>query len=139
MCRKGHGVVRGIFQATASDDLRGFIVWIPMLPGDSVEAAVERSAGFQDRRVVQGWDQERRLGGVFANTLGLTRTAWDVYLVYPPDVTWAGDEPPAPAFWMHQLSAAWGANEELFLDPDALSAAVGDTLGQRRKGASSGP
>ncbi len=103
-----------------------------MLPGDSAETAVTQSQAFQDRRVIQGWDAERRIGDLFAKTLKLTRTAWDVYLLYPPDVTWKGGEPPLPAFWMHQLPADWGADQELRLDPAKLSQAVLDSLGQTR-------
>ena len=37
-------------------------------------------------------------------TVGLPEgwPAWDVYLAYPPGVRW-GEQPPAPAFWHHQL------------------------------------
>ncbi len=100
-----------------------------MLPGDSAETAVTQSQAFQDRRVIQGWDAERRIGDLFAKTLKLTRTAWDVYLLYPPDVTWKGSEPPRPAFWMHQLPSDWGANQKLRLDSGRLSHEVFNLLG----------
>ena len=75
MCPEGQAVVRGIFEKASATDLRGFIVWLPMLPGDSAETAVTQSQAFQDRRVIQGWDAERRIGDLFAKTLKLTRTA----------------------------------------------------------------
>jgi hypothetical protein len=99
-----------------------------MLPEDSAETALTQSQVFQDRRVVQGWDAERRIGDLFANTLKLTRTAWDVYLLYPPGVTWKGNEPPLPAFWMHQLPSSWGADQELRLNSGTLSHELSNLL-----------
>ncbi len=121
MCQEGQAVVRRIFEEARATDLRGFVVWLPMLPGDSAETAVTQSQAFQDRRVTQGWDAERRIGDLFTKTLKLTRTAWDVYLLYPPYVTWKDQGPPLPAFWMHQLPSDWGVDQELRLDPARLS------------------
>jgi hypothetical protein len=121
MCREGQAVVRGIFEKPANDHLRGFVVWLPMLPGDSVEAAATQSRAFQDRRVLQGWDPDRRIGDIFAEALKLARTAWDVYLLYTANVTWKAKRPPRPTFWMHQLPSDWGADQELRLDPGRLS------------------
>jgi hypothetical protein len=121
MCREGQAVVRGIFEKANASDLRGFIVWLPMLPGDSLKAAATQSQAFQDRRVLQGWNGERRVGDLFAEILKLTRTAWDVYLLYPPNVTWKEKRPPPPSFWMHQLPPDWGADQKLLLDPGRLS------------------
>lgn len=103
-------------------------MWLPMLPADSAESAAKQSTVFQDRRVQQGWDAKRRIGDVFAETLTLTRTAWDVYLLYPPNVTWQDDQPPLPAFWMHQLVAPWKVDQEFRLDPTTLSRSVHDLL-----------
>ncbi len=124
MCRQGHVIVRDIFQNAAAKDLRGLIVWIPMMPGDSAEAADAQSQAFLDQRVPQGWDAERRIGDIFAKTLNLTWTAWDVYLLYPPNVRWDNKEPPEPPVWMHQLTSDWGADEKLRLDGDRLEQAV---------------
>jgi hypothetical protein len=104
-------------------------VWLPMLPADSAASAAKQSTAFQDPRVAQGWDAERRIGDVFAETLKLTRTAWDVYLLYPPNVTWQDDHPPLPAFWMHQLAAPWTVDQEFRLDPGRLSHELFNLLG----------
>jgi hypothetical protein len=63
------------------------------------------------------WDVERRVGGLFAKMLPLKSTVWDCYFLYPPGATWYHDEPPRPAFWMHQLPAASGADRDLVLYP----------------------
>ena len=99
-----------------------------MLPADSAEAAVAQAESFRDRRLVQGWDPQRRIGDAFAGMLKLARTAWDVYLLYPREVRWEGDEPPPPGFWMRQLTSDWGADEALFLDVDKLGQAVRDAI-----------
>ncbi len=132
MCQEGQAVVREIFEKATDDDLQGFIVWLPMLPGDSIEAAATQSQAFQDRRVVQGWDDERQIGDLFAETLKLTRTAWDVYLLYPPNDTWTEERPPPPSFWMHQLPSEWGADQELRLDAGRLSDEVFNLLERDR-------
>jgi hypothetical protein len=43
----------------------------------------------------------------YRETLKLPEDAWDVFLLYPPGVTWEGERPPAPAYWMHQLGSRW--------------------------------
>ena len=95
-----------------------------MLDGDDRAAAVAQAAELNDPRVAQLWDPERVMGELSASTLGLSSTAWDVYLVYPPGVTWDTESPPHPAFWMHQLPSEIGADQSLRLDADALGRAI---------------
>ena len=86
-----------------------------MMRNDSLERADAEAAPFEGLPVVHVWDEERQVGELFAKTLGLKSTAWDFYFLYPSGVTWDDDEPPHPAFWMHQLPAASGANRDLVL------------------------
>ncbi len=44
-----------------------------------------------------------------------------IYFLYPPGVTWDKEEPPDPAFWMHQLPADSGADRDLVLYPTRLA------------------
>ena len=92
-----------------------------MLEDDDAEAARRQSELFREGRVSKGWDAERRIGDLFAQTLGLRSTAWDVYLLYPPGVRWHEAAPPQPAFWMHQLPEAMGADSKLLLDAGRLA------------------
>ena len=55
-----------------------------------------------DERVKYFWDGEKKLGEAFDQVLGLDQTAWDVYLLYPPEAEWK-QQPPIPGYWMHQL------------------------------------
>ncbi len=121
MCQLGQVVVQQLFETFDHKNLRGLITWLPMLEGDDAEAARRQSELVQESRVTKGWDAQRRIGDLFAQTLGLRSTAWDVYLLYPPGVRWDDSEPPQPAFWMHQLPEVLGADSNLFLDAYRLA------------------
>jgi hypothetical protein len=70
-----------------------------------------------DARVRHYWDPQEVLGKSYQRTLPTPGTAWDVYLVFRRGVQWAQDTPPAPDFWMHQLSGVTNAPR---LDPAVL-------------------
>lgn len=97
--------------------LKGFSIWLPVMDGDNEKSALAGSMSFLDERIEHNWDSKRGLGEGFAKMLNLKGLAWDVYLLYPPGVTWTDDQPPEPAFWMHQLSAENGADGKLILNP----------------------
>lgn len=120
LCQSGHGVVKSVFSATNSKELRGFIAWLPMLAADDAATAATQAATFRDPRVAEAWDGHRAAGALFARMLKLKGTAWDVYLLYPRGVRWEGDAPPSPTFWMHQLKAEDGADQKFCLDPARL-------------------
>ncbi len=88
-----------------------------MMRNDSLQRAEAEAASFERLPVVHVWDAERQVGNLFAKILRLGSTAWDFYFLYAPGVTWDDDEPPQPAFWMHQLPAASGADRDLVLYP----------------------
>ena len=88
-----------------------------MMGNDSFERAEAEAVPFEGLPVVHVWDAERQVGNLFAKVLQLKSTAWDFYFLYPPGVTWDDDEPPQPAFWMHQLPTASGADRDLVLYP----------------------
>jgi copper chaperone len=123
-CQAGHGVLKAVFDKTGSADLKVFLVWLPMWPGDDADAAVRQAATFKDPRLTEGWDGGRAIGELFARRLTLKGTAWDVYLVYDRGVRWEGNDPPAPSFWMHQLMEGVGADQKLCLDPSRFSREV---------------
>ena len=128
VCRKGQRVVESVFSKYADQRLRGFIIWLPMIPSDSEETASTQAKTFDDPRVVQHWDGDRVIAKLMAKTLDLKRDAWDVYLLYAPGVQWTGDQPPAPTFWMHQLRADSGADQQACLNPTVFSGQVANLL-----------
>ena len=132
-CQKGQRVVESVFTKFAKDDrLRGFVVWLPMLPSDDASAARAQAGSFVDRRVAQQWDGDRASGKLVAKTLQLKGDAWDVYLLYAPGVKWTGDEPPAPTFWMHQLRAETGADQRACLNPTVFTSKVAGLLAAQK-------
>ena len=73
-----------------------------MFPGDSRSWAQTRSDEFKDDRLSYYWDGSKLTGEEWNKTLGINRTAWDVYFLYGKGSQWDGAAP-APSFWMHQL------------------------------------
>jgi hypothetical protein len=129
ICQKGQRVVESVFSKYPQDArLRGFVVWLPMLPTDTQQYAGAQAGSFVDSRVSQQWDGERTSGALLAHTLGLKGTAWDIYLLYAPGVRWSGDQPPTPTFWMHQLREESGADQRICLNPSIFVAKVADLL-----------
>lgn len=121
-CIEGHEVMGQVFRRFDSPRLSGLIVWLPMLSSDDASAATAQADQFTDSRLMlEGWDTDRKIGKVFEQTLALTRTAWDVYLVYDPGVSWEGDLPPEPSYWMHQLTEDSGADQQYCLNPVMLA------------------
>ncbi len=82
-----------------SPKLRAYVVWVPMLDGDSAEAARLEASLYPDKRIAHFWDEGGTLATELGARLGLSKKAWDVYLVYDKRARWSA----APGFWMHQL------------------------------------
>ena len=93
------------------------MVWVPILPNDSQQAAEAEACDFTDGRISHLWDANRRLAEAFARTLGLHSPAWDVYLLFDAGPEWIGDDAPQPAYWMAQLPERVGAEPERLLQP----------------------
>jgi len=109
-------------------NLRAYIVWLPVLPSGAHEAAAQRETKrIRDNRAVQFFDAEARAGKAYSSILHLPSglPAWDVYLVFGPEVHWEGS-PPAPTYWMHQLGRA--GPPELRLDGEQLERVVRSLL-----------
>ena len=87
-----------MFDQFKSDDIAGFVVFLPMLREDSSEMAEKQAQDLCDSRVAHFWDPDRRTGDLSSETLELKWTAWDIYLVYPPGVMWTGANPPKPSY-----------------------------------------
>jgi hypothetical protein len=87
------------------------VVWVPILDGDDLPAARHACAALA-APIGCYWDAARTLSSALGAALGLRRRddgspglAWDVYLLYDRGARWS-TPPPAPAFWMHQLTGA---------------------------------
>ncbi|MCO6438603.1 MAG: hypothetical protein J5J06_16040 [Phycisphaerae bacterium] len=126
------GVVESAIDAHPDADISVIIIWIPMLPGDS-EAAARRASGmFDDARVHQLWDANRRSGIAYsrdvfprwaadaaaalppgdtlfeslksrADAQSEKRPLWDVAMFYAKETEW-GDGPRRPIHWAKQIA-----------------------------------
>lgn len=104
MCRWGFSNVVKTIKRVSDDRMRAYIVWLPIFGGDFKGEARKLSNSFQDRRVSYFLDPKSETAKQFERVLKTERfIAWDVYLLYGADASWE-EEPPQPAFWMHQLS-----------------------------------
>jgi hypothetical protein len=113
--------------------LRAYIVWLPVLPWGAHEPAARREAErIPDSRAVRFFDAKARVAKAYSPILHLPwgLPAWDVYLVFGPEARWEGN-PPAPAYWMHQLSRA--GPPELRLDGERLERVVSSLLSKSEK------
>ena len=109
-------------------NLKAYIVWLPVLPSSAHEPAARREAGrMPDSRAMRFFDPKAQVGRLYSSILQLPLglPAWDVYLVFGPEVRWEG-RPPAPTYWMHQLGRAGPA--ELRLDGERLALVVSGLL-----------
>lgn len=81
--------------------LRVYVVWGPMLGGETEADARAATALMPDPRVSQYWTGEHTLAEALRATAGLEEElAWDTFLLFPPGARW-GDAPPSPAYVMH--------------------------------------
>ncbi len=120
LCQYGQGLISELFEQVPETSLRGFSIWLPIMDADDAGIAEVEAARFPPERLEHVWDPERRFGELFAQTLGLKGVAWDVYMLYAPQITWDQDNPPPPSFWMHQLPPKAGADPKFLLAPGPL-------------------
>ena len=136
MCLRGASVVQTqVFLKVPSDNLRGYVVWMPVLTlGGWEPAAHENAWRIPDGRITRYYDPLSHLGELYAPILGLSKgaPAWDVYLVFDRGVVWADKgKPPAPTAWMHQLGRR--APPDRLLDPGTLTRAINELLSKAGK------
>jgi hypothetical protein len=99
-------------------DISVTIVWIRMLPNDSIETATSAARPFTDRRVRHFYDPEKQVGKDIAGSLQWEgRIAWDIYLFYAPGQKWT-NLPPPPALYSHQLTNEWADREHYRVGAD---------------------
>ena len=120
LCQYGQGLISELFEQVPESSLHGFSIWLPIMDADDAEIAEVEAARLPADRIEHVWDPERTLGELFAKTLGLKGVAWDVYMLYAPQVTWEQENPPPPTFWMHQLPPKLGADPRFLLAPGPL-------------------
>ena len=84
-----------------------------------------------DARARHYWDGDGQLIASYRDVLsGYTEPVWDTYLLYGKTARWDAAQPPAPAYWMHQLGSARRPRANgPFWDPDVFLNRVSALLG----------
>ncbi|MBT8350465.1 MAG: hypothetical protein KJO26_04430 [Deltaproteobacteria bacterium] len=109
---------KNVFESFPKTDINGSIVWINMLPEDSLEAALPTIKLLNDDRIQHFYDPNQISGKEIATSVGWDgHVAWDIYLFYPPTMEWE-DVPPKPITWMHQVSDDWAKTKHYHTGDD---------------------
>lgn len=132
-CIKGYRYVRKILEEVPNPKLKVYVVWEPMLSGDSRDLAERMSRKTDDPRVIhQSWDRGQISGKAWQELLDLKGIAWDVYFLYGPDAEWGEDGPTRPDYWEHQGQSSrdnWLSYETLKAKVEGLLSRAGDASG----------
>ena len=103
MCRWGFSNIVKTLKSVSDGRVKAYVVWLPIFGGDFRGEARKLSNSFRDKRVSYFIDAKSETGKLWERVLRTERLiAWDVYLLYAAGSNWE-EEPPQPAFWMHQL------------------------------------
>ena len=103
-----------VISRIASEDFVAYAVWEPILKTDDERSSQKVVKLFPDKRVKNYWVHTRAVGEMFQAPIDLSgEPAWVVYLVYEPGVEWAGDAPPEPTYFMHQLGGRLPGGQRL--------------------------
>ncbi|HWO01272.1 MAG TPA: hypothetical protein VNS63_18575 [Blastocatellia bacterium] len=109
--------------------MRAYVVWLPIFGGDFRGEARKLSNSFSDKRVSYFVDAKSETGKLWEGVLRTDRfIAWDVYMLYTAAANWQ-EEPPQPAFWMHQLG---GVTKAPTFDEATFTAKLKELLGDMK-------
>jgi hypothetical protein len=109
-CKKGASwVQKEILEEHPDSDIGVYVVWLNMLSGDSRSGWDE--CVMSDPRATHLWDERRLASRAFAGEVeGAAPPVWDAYLLFGPETTWGGGDPPRP---ISSGYTVYGAREEL--------------------------
>ena len=107
ICLDGVAVVRESLAELDSVDISTYVVWLPVLKGDTPEAAQDSARLLGNTmQVTHYWDVDRVVSNRYCELLRLEErgrtVAWDLYLMFDRGARWTA-EPPLPIFWLQQL------------------------------------
>ncbi len=115
-------VADNVLAKVSGDNLAVHVVWMPVLPNDDHDAAVEYRSLIADPRAVHYWNGDQVLGQVYGRTVRLPGgrdLAWDIYFLFDAGIVWEA-EAPMPSDWFHRL----GQDEKHLGEGDGLYAAL---------------
>lgn len=135
---------RDLLESTVDPRLQTFVVHEPVL-GTARAAPWSRAAIGPDipnaaqllhnPHVQHYWNASGAFGQLLSQAVGLKNSehpvyAWDVWLIYGPEATWEGVNPPRPRLLMNQLGALRGSTEFPHLDSHVFAQQVRALLAQ---------
>jgi hypothetical protein len=100
---------KSLLSKTDDPRLQTFVVHVPVLtPPPDAEDVPEAATLLHNENVRHYWNPSASFGWELAEAAGLKHGdepvyAWDVWLIYGPEATWDGANPPQPHLLMHQL------------------------------------
>lgn len=107
-CRWGASEIqKQVLETIPSDRLAVYVAWIPVLNFQDEPTlqknGLKESSRVSDRRAVHYIDPQGFSGKEYSSILNFPyhSPAWDVYLVFGPEVRW-NDRAPSPTDWMYQ-------------------------------------
>jgi hypothetical protein len=115
----------------ASEGLRAFIVWMPVLDSDDRASAARLAARERDARASHFWAPSRAIGETFAQPFpprGIP-LAWDVVMLFDRGARWARGALPVPKLVRYPEGMA--PEGEAAFDEAELRSAVEDALAAR--------
>jgi hypothetical protein len=94
-------VQRYLLERLPDPGLRVYVVWGPMLGGETEAAARAATGLVPDPRATHYWTAAHTLAERLRGPAGLVEElAWDTFLLFPPEARW-GEVPPTPSHVMH--------------------------------------
>ena len=98
---------RDLLSKTRDVRLQTFVVHVPVLGAKAKDIAPSAKL-LQNAQVRHYWNASGEFGRTLAKAVELRNDkdlvyAWDVWLLYGPDVEWTESSPPKPQLLMHQL------------------------------------
>jgi hypothetical protein len=135
---------RDLLAGTADPRLHTFVVHEPVLGLARVAPGLRPAGGtdvakaeqlLHNPNVQNYWNPSGEFGRLLSHAVGLRNSegavyAWDVWLLYGPEATWQGADPPRPRLLMHQLGALSDNAEFPFLNSRAFAQQVQALLAQ---------
>ena len=121
-------------------NLKVFVVWMPALPPDNRDWAIDAEVMISDKRAAQYWDAKASLGLRFGRSLKLpkggsccgknTALAWGTYMMFDGKARWGSSLPKPDPSWMQEHQPKL---KERAFDADKLRELVADLLKAKKK------
>jgi hypothetical protein len=98
---------KDLLSRTKDERLKTFVVHVPVI-GAKAKDVAPAARLLENQQVRNYWNASGEFGRALAKSVQLkndkeTVYAWDVWLLYGPDVEWTGSTIPQPELLMHQL------------------------------------